>query len=354
MIKKLGTNMKTLIILILNLLIASYSYGSETKRFRVPMRSDSDKNFQTNVVIEYQSKLKKPIELNKFFKNINSQDEYANVFKIITMAAINDTLENIKPFISKDIKDINTPEKSFKSKVKLHRYMKKQSMQMELFDIITGVNKETFIIKFKNNKRSHFAGLSLIKIKEKIYWDYRQNGKDTIITILQGLRKTGGAFDTSKQKFNFSLELNDSIDAKLLFNGFKYTNNDKKIAPFSKLYSDLYSSLANDPIEKSASLFTKKSGQKLIKQIAKYPFMKEELAKQKKDRIVTFVMDAKPLYIVFSRIEHNTAKYIARFDYVYQEKDGSLKFTNHGYYDTFYSLILSNMKKIEKLVFDEK
>lgn len=239
--------------------------------------------------------------------------------------------------------------------------MKLKFKDIYLMERIKGREQEAFVWGVKKNDGNRIvAGNLFTKQENKITWFWMVNPPKAI-GIFCGMMFMNKKLSKGQEgPYEYSLMVNDATDSqmfKLKFNGkiYNYINLEKTVTSedrFISFYLDSIKALEISK-EKYADFFTEESGKKFLRQIKKYPFMLDIIKKRNKTKIISFIMDAKPLYLVFYRREHAVKKYFNDFDYLIETKQG-LKFTNYGYSDSIDQMLRYNMDEIKKIVFPPK
>jgi len=330
--------------------------------YSLPMKSDFSNEYNTALALEFVSSLKQPITFKELFSYDNSNDEYLAAFETLIQALNDNSVDTIKPLLGKSkIKTTNTPEAVLKLYSKVYNHMKSKYKNRFLVKRIKGKNQEAFMWGVRENDGRLRAGGDLfIKQENKIVWQWMVNHKQSV-DVLSWALFSKKLSKSRKGPYKYSLILKDSTDSQMLtlkFNGNIYDNiNIEKITSskdrFISFYLKAQKALATSK-EKYAEFFTEKSGAKFLEQIKDYPFMLANIRKRDKTKIISFIMDASPFYLVFyKRDKHENGKYFNSFDYLIETKQG-LKFTNYGYHDAFDQMLRNNEDTIRNVVFPQK
>jgi hypothetical protein len=369
-------NKKTTLITIAILLIAggacfigiltlpkvnNFTEPEKQKQINFSMRLDfSREHIPTALTLDYTNIWDKPASFTEIFAT-RSNDEYLNAFKNYIRALDGNSLKTLKPLLFQPKKKLlNKPEIIFKH---LHRiFKKKQSEHKELFLLkrIKGKQQQVFIWGAKKDDGSFdMVGSIFMKQAGKVVWFWPINSKRVLTAFFFMLRdeKTREAPVKPADAYQYSLLLTDDVNSRMFtlrFNGKIYNDIDlRKINSsndrFISLYLDLIKALERSN-EQYVKFWTKRSGDKFIEYMKRYPFMLERIKKENKNKIISFIMDAKPFYIVFYKKRNSKARHFNKFDYVYETRDG-LKFTNNGCFDFVDHVFRCNVHKLQELIF---
>ena len=330
--------------------------------YSLPMKSDLSHKYNTALALEFVSCLDQPITFKELFSYDNSNDEYLAAFETLIQAIDKNSIDMVKPLISKSkTKSIHTPKAILRPYHKGYHFMKSKSKEFFLVKRIKGRDQEAFIWGVKNDDGSFRMGGSLfIKQKNKIIWCWNFNHMRSIFLISRIL-SSKNISKNPQGPYKYSIILKDPTESQMLtlkFNGKIYDNiNLEKITSskdrFISFYLDFIKALATSK-EKYTDFITEKSGAKFLKQIKKYPFMLDRIRKRDKTKIISFIMDASPFYLVFyKRDKHENGKHFNSFDYLLETKQG-FKFTNYGYIDDFDQMLRDNRDTIRNAVFPDK
>lgn len=341
--------------------VNNFTELDKQKQINFSMRLDfSRERIPTALTLDYTSIWDKPAGFKEIFST-RSNDEYLNAFKAYIRAVDGNSIDALKPLLFQSKKKLpNKPEILFKH---IHRnYKRMQSEHKELFLMkrIKGRQQQAFIWGAKKDDGSFdIAGSLFIKQDDKVVWFWPLNPKQvfTMFFFMSRDRKTREAPVKPADAYRYSLVLADDVNSRMFtlrFNGRIYNEIDlEKINSsddrFISLYLDSIKALerANDEY---AEFWTKKSGDKFLKYIERYPFMLERFKKENKDKVINFILDAKPFYLVFYRRRNTKAKHFDQFDYIYETKDG-LKFTNNACWDFVDQILRYNIDKFQELIF---
>jgi len=330
--------------------------------YSLPMKSDFSEQYNTAMALEFVSSLKQPITFKELFHYDSADDKYLTAFETFIQALDDNSIDTIKPLLGKSkIKTTNTPEAVLKLYHKVYRRMKSKYKNRFLVKRIKGKGQEAFMWGVRENDGRLRAGGDLfIKQKNKIIWQWMVNHKQST-DVLSWVLYSKKLSKSRKGPYKYSLILKDSTDSQMLtlkFNGKIYDNINLEETISSKdrfisFYLEAQKALATSK-EKYAEFFTEKSGAKFLEQIKDYPFMLANIRKRDKTKIISFIMDASPFYLVFyKRSKNEFGKHFNSFDYLLETKQG-LKFTNYGYHDALDQMLRNNRETIRNAVFPDK
>jgi len=325
------------------------------------MRLDfSREHIPTALTLDYTSIWDKPASFKEIFAT-RSNDEYLNAFKAYIRALDENSIKELKPLLFQTKKKLlNKSEIIFKH---IHRnYKRMQSKHKELFLMkrIKGKQQQVFIWGAKTDDGSlDIAGSIFMKQADKVVWFWPVNPKKVLTVFFFMLRdnKTREAPVRPADAYQYSLLLTDDVNSQMFtlrFNGKIYddidlakinSSNDR----FISLYLDSIKALEQSNDE-YAKFWTKKSGDKFLEFIKRCPFMLERFKKKNKDKIISFILDAKPFYLVFYKRRNSKAKHFDKFEYIYETKDG-LKFANYACFDFVDQILRYNIDKFQELIF---
>ena len=353
--------LKTITCIIFIQLFVLSGYADKIESYSLPMTSDFSRQYNTALTLEFVSSLDQPVTFKKLFSEDNNNDEFLNVFKILIQAIDNNSIDMVKPFIGKSkIKSRNTPKIMVGWYHKNYSKMKAKFKNIFLMKRIKAKEHEAFIWGARRDDGSLvIAGELFIKRNNRVVWHWMPNHKQSLDVLCKMLRNK--KLSKSQQgSYKYSLTLKDSAESKMLklkFNGKIYDNINLQKTVSSKdrfisFYLNSIKALETSK-EKYADFFTEKSGANFLGQIKDYPFMLNILKKKNKNKIISFIMDASPLYIVYYRGKSNTKKHFSQFDYIIETSKG-LKFTNYGYRDSIDEMLQNNEDEIKNIIFPEK
>jgi hypothetical protein len=341
--------------------VNNFNEPEKQKQINFSMRLDfSREQIPTSITLDYTNIWDKPAGFSEIFAT-RSNDEYLNAFKTCIRALDENSINELNPLLFQPKKKtLNKPEVILKH---IHRNFKKmQSEHKELFLLkrIKGKDQQVFIWGAKKDDGSlDMVGNIFMKQAGEVVWFWPVNPKRVLNAFFFMLRddKTREAPVRPADAYQYSLMLTDEVNSQmftLLFNGKIYeevdlgkieSNNDR----FISLYLDSIKALERSK-EEYAKFWTKRSGDKFLEYMKRYPFMFERIKKENKNKIISFIMDAKPFYLVFYRRRNSKAKHFDKFDYIYETKDG-LKFTNNGCFDFVDYVFRCNVDKLQELIF---
>lgn len=341
--------------------VNNFTEPEKQKQINFSMRLDfSREHIPTALTLDYTSIWDRPASFKEVFATC-SNDEYLNAFKAYIRAVDENSIKALKPLLFKPKKKLlNKPEIIFKH---IHRnYKRMQSEHKELFLMkrIKGKEQQAFIWGAKKDDGSlNIAGSIFMKQADKVVWLWSFNSKRVFTTFFFMFRdnKTREAPVKPADTYQYSLLLTDDINSQMFtlrFNGKIYdeidlakinSSNDR----FISLYLDSIKALERSNDE-YAKFWTKKSGGKFFKQFERYPFMLERFKKNNKDKVISFILNAKPFYLVFYKRRNSKVKHFNKFDYIYETKDG-LKFANNACFDFVDQILRYNIDKFQELIF---
>jgi hypothetical protein len=324
----------------------------------LPISSDSGKKFYTTLCIEYKSLLKKPILLEEFIKsNVKKSDEFASVFILFFDALKSNSIEGIKPLVSLSRSEKNTAaEKLFNFRHRIYNRNSKSNNIYLLYRVI-GEDQQAFIWGIKKNNIFQITGEALfVKKENRIFWSWNLMKTQSLNTLIGILYKNPRKIKEANDKYEYSTILADSTDSQLIrlkFNGKKYNYKLYEASKTGDKFIYLYVK-AKEALEKSsddyAKFLTPKSASSFLKRIKKYPQIKGILKKKNDKKIISFIMEAKPFYIVFYRFKNEKIRHFSRFDYLIETGTG-LKFSNYGCIDRFEQQLRKSIKSLNDAVY---
>jgi hypothetical protein len=223
---------------------------------------------------------------------------------------------------------------------------------------VKGREQEAFVWgAIKDDGSRLVAGSLFLKQKNKMVWSWMVNPEKSIAILCRMMRLNKKLSKSKEGPYKYSLMIKDSTESqmfKLKFNGKIYDkiNLGKTVSSKNRFISFYLNSIKalETSKEKYADFFTEKSGSKFLKQIKKAPFMLDIIKKRSRTKIISFIMDASPLFIVFYRRKNDTKKHFNQFDYLIETSKG-LKFTNYGCHDSIEKMLRSNRDGIRNIVF---
>ena len=341
--------------------VNDFTEPEQQKQINFSMRLDfSRERIPTALTLDYTSIWDNPASFNELF-GTRSNDEYLNAFKAYIRAVDEHSIKALKPLLFQPKKKLlNKPGIIFKH---IHRnYKRLQSEHKELFLMkrIKGKQQQAFIWgATKDDGSLDIAGTIFMKQAGKVVWFWPLNPKQVLTMFFFMLHdnKTRKAPVHPADAYQYALLLADDVNSQMFtlrFNGQIYDDiNVEKINSsndrFISLYIDSIKALEQSN-EEYVKFWTKKSGDKFLKYIKRYPSMLKRFKKDNKNKVISFILDAKPFYLVFYRRRNTKAKHFDKFDYVYETKDG-LKFANNGCFDFVDQILRYNISQFQVLIF---
>jgi len=341
--------------------VNNFTEPEKQKKINLSMRLDfSRERIPTSMTLDYTSIWDKPVSFTKVFGS-RSNDEYLNAFKTYIRALDENSIKALKPLLFQPKKKLlNKPEIIFKHIQKNYKKMQSEYKELFLMKRIKGKQQQAFIWGVQKDDGSlDIRGNLFIKQNGKVVWFWPLNPKRvlTMFFFMFHDKKTREAPIREAGAYKYSLLLTDDVNSRMFtlrFNGKIYdeidltaikSGNDR----FISLYLDSIKALerSNDEYVK---FLTKKSGDKFLEFMKRCPFMLKRFKKDNKDKVISFILNAKPFYLVFYRKRNTKVKHFDRFDYIYETKDG-LKFTNYGCFDFVDHVFRCNIDTLQKLIF---
>ena len=369
-------NKKTTLITIAILLIAgvacfigiitfpkvnNFTEPEKQKQINFSMRLDfSRERIPTALTLDYTIIWDKAVSFKEVF-GTRSDDEYLNAFKACIRALDENSINELNPLLFQPKKKtLNKPEVILKH---IHRNFKKmQSEHKELFLLKRIKGKEQQVFIWGAKKDNGFSGIwasIFMKQSGKVVWFWPVNPKRVLNAFFFMLRdkKTREVPVKPADAYQYSLLLTDDVNSRMFtlrFNGKIYNDIDlRKINSsndrFISFYLDSIKALDRSH-DAYAKFLTKKIGDRFLKFIKRCPFMLERFKKENKDKIISFIMDAKPFYLVFYRKRNSKAKHFDKFEYIYETKNG-LKFANSGCFDFIDHVFRCNIDNFQEQIF---
>lgn len=342
---------------VFSILQGTLAVSEEIECYKYPMEIDFKDKFPSAMLIEFKIQGNTPVPL----KDLNDDnDKILNAFKSYIVAVEKNSFDNA-------LFGIAPPQKKAEDKLKLiHAIYEKMKTKGEILLVkrIIGNDVEAFLWGPKNENGVYMVcAVSFSKDNGNIMLQWESNTRVSLGILCSMLRSNPALHKADpEQQCEFSFFVKDTTNdmVKFKFNGKRYNlqtdkipadNTDEVLAFYAKSQNAL-----DLPLEEYAEFFTEKSKGKILDHYKEYPDQKEYLNKRNKQtpKIVRFILNADPVYIVFYRAStHSTDQILDDFDYVVKTRDG-LKLTNFGYSDSFNQMLKLNLEEIKKTIYPEE
>ena len=340
--------------------INDFTEPEKQKQINFSMRLDfARERIPTALTLDYTIIWDKAVSFKEVLAT-RSKDKYLNAFKACIRALDENSINTVKQLLFQ-VKKKNSGKPEIIFKHISRNFKKMQSKHKELFLIkrIKGKEQQVFIWGAKDDDSRNIWASIFMKQSGKVVWFWPVNSKRVFTTFFFMFRdnKTREAPVKPADAYQYSLLLTDDINSQMFtlrFNGKIYDEIDlakinSRNDRFISLYLDSIKALERSNDE-YAKFWTKKSGDKFLEFIKRCPFMLERFKKKNKDKVISFILDAKPFYLVFYKRRNSKVKHFDQFDYIYETKDG-LKFANYACFDFVDQILRYNIDKFQELIF---
>lgn len=345
--------MKNIITLFLIFSVLSIA-SAESKK--VPIRIDHEYYSTSELYLDYNS-VDYNVEIGEFLEKVS--DEYE-----LTFFELFDAIEHKDSKRAGKIANVQVEKKDPKSKNFLKNFEGYNKLVSKLKEkgpilldsqVLAGEdriflwgNKQTINDKVKSYRRAY-------KIKKKsdgsLEWDPNHDSLMNMLSLVtQEHRSDPQKYLSSKKDLKYKVPIygeNSKNPVSLQFDGrlveFDIFKDDEPGDEILSFYQQTYKGLVLSSKTKAKNYYTKKSGDKFAKWVNKME--EHEFDAYRKDilergRVVTFVMNLDPVFIVFYRFnDERKDTYFVHYDYIVNSPNNGLKLTNFYYYDRLDEII---------------
>jgi hypothetical protein len=347
-------------IIVFFVLCGTFCHGNELESFQLPLRYDWGEYIESNLVIEFVSERAEVLPMTTADKTNKFEIFFSELMTAIKDNNFNAVASSLTP-VGKDVGN-NTPENIF---TWLHTNVTAdKNIELLIYRRIFSRNDQEIIFwGWKSSDNNVAIATPLVKCGDKVKWHWSPNGNLSSFAMVCLLFRNDIFVKAKDGKREFSISLTDDLDSNainLKFNGKKYcfnllkdevqsmepTEEDQVLSFYQSFYLEKIESIKN-----SAEHYTPKSRKNILGALEKSPSYQDWLRESEtaNPAVVTFIMNANPIYIVFYKKQNSTHN-LAAFEYVIKTEEG-YKITNFGFHDIFDSVLNNNMTTIEQAVY---